>query len=66
MRTLKAASLVLEPLTARHATEMFAVLGDPAIYEFEGEPPVSEEALARRYTFLERRRSSDGLESWLN
>jgi hypothetical protein len=45
---------------------MFAVLGDPAIYEFEGEPPVSEEALARRYTFLERRRSSDGLESWLN
>ena len=49
-----------------HAHEMFRVLGDPAIYEFESEPPRSEEWLARRYELLERRSSSDGTERWLN
>ena len=28
---------MLEPLTAAHAHEMFAVLSDPAIYEFENQ-----------------------------
>jgi RimJ/RimL family protein N-acetyltransferase len=45
---------------------MFRVLGDPAIYEFENEPPESEEWLTRRYEFLERRSSPDGAERWLN
>lgn len=45
---------------------MFAVLSDPAIYEFENEPPASEEALSRRYAVLERRHSHDGTQTWLN
>lgn len=50
----------------RHAGEMFEVLSDPSVYEFENEPPQSETALAERYTRLESRRSSDGTEIWLN
>ena len=42
------------------------MLSDPAIYEFENEPPTSEEALSRRYAMLERRHSDDGTEAWLN
>ena len=45
---------------------MFAVLSDPAIYEFENEPPPSEEWLAKRYAKLETRVSQDGDEQWLN
>ncbi len=66
MRTLIVPPLVLEPLTAGHAQDMFAVLSDPAIYEFENAPPESQETLAQRYAFLERRRSPDGSETWLN
>jgi len=42
------------------------VLSDPAIYEFENEPPESEEWLTERYRVLERRVSPDGAERWLN
>jgi RimJ/RimL family protein N-acetyltransferase len=66
MRPIATPTLRLEPLTAGHAREMFRVLSDPAIYEFENEPPASEEALARRYAMLERRASPDGREAWLN
>lgn len=66
VRTLCAPPLTLEPLGVQHAREMFAVLSDPAIYEFENEPPASEEALARRYARLERRTSDDGRDLWLN
>ena len=66
MRTVETAALTLEPQAARHAVEMFAVLSDPAIYEYENEPPASMEALSRRYTALESRRSPDGREQWLN
>ena len=59
-------SLTLEPQTATHAEEMFSVLGDPAIYEFENEPPASVEWLRERFTKLESRLSSDGQEQWLN
>lgn len=45
---------------------MFRVLADPAIYEFENEPPRSEAWLAERYRRLESRRSADGSEHWLN
>jgi RimJ/RimL family protein N-acetyltransferase len=45
---------------------MFDVLSDPAIYEYENEPPASVEALRTRYTKLESRRSGDGREQWLN
>ena len=66
MRTLVTGALTLEPLAVRHADEMFPVLSDPAIYEYENEPPASLEALRRRYAALESRRSPDGGEAWLN
>jgi len=66
MQVISTPPLLLEPLSVDHAREMFAVLSDPAIYEFENEPPASEEALARRYTMLEGRRSRDGTQTWLN
>ncbi len=58
--------LTLEPQVASHAEEMFAVLGDPAIYAYENEPPQSLEALRARFTKLESRLSPDGQEHWLN
>ena len=66
MRFVAAADLTLEPQTVAHADEMFAVLGDPAIYEFENEPPPSLEWLRTRYAKLESRQSADGREQWLN
>jgi RimJ/RimL family protein N-acetyltransferase len=66
MRTLDAAPLTLEPQTTMHAAEMFAVLSDPAIYEYENAPPASEEWLRARFEKLETRRSGDGTEQWLN
>ena len=66
MRTIRTERVVLEPQTASHAEEMFAVLSDPAIYEYENEPPRSLEWLRERFTKLETRRSADGTEHWLN
>jgi len=66
MRTLRSEPLTLEPQMASHAEEMFGVLSDPAIYEYENSPPVSVDALRARYTKLESRRSGDGREQWLN
>ena len=66
MRVIETGSLTLEPQTAAHAEEMFAVLGDPAIYEYENEPPPSPDWLRARFTKLESRRSPSGREQWLN
>jgi RimJ/RimL family protein N-acetyltransferase len=66
MRAIQTGSLTLEPQTAAHAEEMFAVLGDPAIYEYENEPPASLEWLRTRFTKLESRLSANGREQWLN
>lgn len=66
MRTIETPRLRLEPQIAAHAEEMFAVLSDPAIYEFENAPPASAEWLRKRFTKLETRRSPDGSERWLN
>jgi ribosomal-protein-alanine N-acetyltransferase len=66
MRTIQASRCTLEPLIVAHAQQMFGVLSDPAIYEFENEPPPSESWLADRYARLERRASSDGSQVWLN
>ena len=66
MRTLCTSRCTLEPLVVAHAHDMFRVLSDPAIYEFENEPPISEQWLARRYELLESRGSPDGTEQWLN
>lgn len=66
MKTLVAARCTLEPQVVAHAKDMFAVLSDPAIYEFENAPPFSEAWLAQRYAKLESRTSKDGKERWLN
>jgi RimJ/RimL family protein N-acetyltransferase len=66
IRPLETPRLVLEPQVAAHADEMFVVLSDPAIYEFENAPPVSAESLRERYRALEARRSPDGGQLWLN
>ena len=65
-RSLQTRRLVLEPQTAAHAEAMYAVLSDPAIYEFENAPPVSLDALRERYRKLETGRSPDGRQLWLN
>ncbi|KAB2839427.1 MAG: GNAT family N-acetyltransferase [Burkholderiales bacterium] len=66
MRTLEATRCTLEPLVAAHAKEMFCVLSDAALYEFENQAPASESSLAERYARLERRSSPDGSQAWLN
>lgn len=66
MRSLAAPGLILEPQLAQHAEAMFAVLSDPAIYEFENAPPPSVEWLRQRFARLESRLSADGAEQWLN
>ncbi len=65
-RTLRRGAIVLEPLYASHADEMFVVLSDPAIYEFENQPPRDVATLRARYAKLESRRSPDGSAQWLN
>ena len=66
MRVIKVANLSLEPQTALHAEEMFVLLSDPAIYEYENEPPRSLAWLRERFAKLESRHSADGREQWLN
>jgi RimJ/RimL family protein N-acetyltransferase len=66
MHSIRSMRLLLEPQMASHAEEMFVVLSDPAIYEYENEPPRSVESLRARFTLLESRRSPDGREQWLN
>jgi ribosomal-protein-alanine N-acetyltransferase len=66
MNRVDAGTLVLEPQLSAHAAEMFEVLSDPAIYEFENSPPVSAVWLAERFARLESRASPDGTEQWLN
>jgi RimJ/RimL family protein N-acetyltransferase len=66
MRVIHTREITLEPLMAVHAADMFVVLSDPAIYEYENAPPASAEALRLRYTRLETRQSTDGREQWLN
>ena len=66
MRSVRASLCTLVPQVVAHAHDMFEVLSDAAIYEFENEPPPSEAWLAERYAALERRTSKDGSQAWLN
>ncbi len=66
MRPLLTPVCRLEPQMASHAEELFPVLCDPAIYEFEGEPPPSLERLRAGLLRNEGRVSPDGTEKWLN
>ncbi len=67
MRTIAGEGVTLEPQLASHAAELYAVIGDPSLYEFiDSGPPASEAALRERLARLESRRSPDGAEHWLN
>ena len=66
MHVLQTPRLLLEPQVAAHAEELFAALSDPAIYEYENQPPRSLEWLRERLAKLETRQSPDGQERWLN
>jgi RimJ/RimL family protein N-acetyltransferase len=66
MKVIQARCGTLEPQVEAHAAEMFEVLSDPAIYEFEREPPPSVERLAAGFRRLESRASPDGRQQWLN
>jgi len=66
VRAIETGRLTLVPQIAAHADEMFAVLSDPAIYEYENRPPASVERLRERFAKLESRRSPDEREQWLN
>jgi len=64
--TLVTARLVLRPLRAEDADEMFAVLDDELLHVFTGGRPLSREELRLRYRRLVVGRSPDGSERWLN
>jgi ribosomal-protein-alanine N-acetyltransferase len=66
MNRVRVGAIVLEPQIAAHAVEMFAVLSDPLIYEFENASPESLAYLTERFAKLESRASPDGAEQWLN
>lgn len=66
MRIIETGTLTLEPQVAAHAEEMFVVLSDPAIYEYENEPPQSLHGLRERFAELESRQAPNGQEQWLN
>lgn len=66
VRIVRSENLSLVPQMAEHADSMFAVLSDPALYEYENEPPTSAEWLRERFARLESRESADGRERWLN
>jgi RimJ/RimL family protein N-acetyltransferase len=66
VRTLHTGDLTLEPQVAAHADALFPVLCDPAIYEYENDPPASLAALRERFARLEARQSPEGGEHWLN
>ena len=59
--------VTLEARTSAHAEALFAVLAEPALYEFiEEYPPTSVELLRERFARSESRRSLDGSQQWLN
>jgi RimJ/RimL family protein N-acetyltransferase len=64
--TLTTAHLILEPSTARDASELFDVLNDTRLYTYTGGAPQTLEDLRTRYLRLETQRSPDGSEAWLN
>lgn len=66
MRSLVTPLCQLEPQVASHAEELFPVLSDEAIYEFEGEPPPSLDCLRDGLQRKEGRVSPDGTERWFN
>jgi RimJ/RimL family protein N-acetyltransferase len=66
-QALRTARLDLIAILPEHATLLFPVLDDQALYDFMGgKPPEGVEALAATYAKREARRSPDGTQLWLN
>lgn len=63
---IQTARLILEPLTVSAADEMFALLSDPALYEYTGGQPPTLEQLREQYGFQVAGKSADGQQQWLN
>jgi [ribosomal protein S5]-alanine N-acetyltransferase len=67
VRSVAGEGVGLEPQLAAHAAELYAVICDPALYEFiDDKEPASEAALRERLLRLESRLSGDGTAHWLN
>jgi RimJ/RimL family protein N-acetyltransferase len=62
----RTARLTVEPMTSAHASEMHAVLADPAMYVFMGGAPRLVAELEARYARLAVGHSADGTELWGN
>lgn len=59
--------LTLFPQEERHAVAMFTILKSPELYRYTGNaPPISQQALSGDFRYLEKRRSPDQSEIWLN
>ena len=57
----------LQPLRVEHATPLFAVLGEPALYiHLDEEPPPSADWLAQRFAALVGGAPPETDETWLN
>ena len=66
-KSIRTERLILTPLKVGHAPEMFEGLRDTDSYAFLPDvPPADLASLAARYARLERGRSPDGREIWLN
>ena len=66
MSSLETRRLRIEPLRAGHASSLWGPLQDPILYTYLPKDPPTRDELDKRYEFLERRRSPDGTEHWLN
>ncbi|MBW4572683.1 MAG: GNAT family N-acetyltransferase [Tolypothrix carrinoi HA7290-LM1] len=65
--TLETSRLLLEPLLASHAANIYEQLLDERLYQFiPQEPPTSLQVVETRYRALSSRLSPDGKEAWLN
>lgn len=63
---LESDRLSLEPLAARHASEMVAALAPRSLYRFTGGEPPTLNELRARYERQSRGDSEDGSAVWLN
>lgn len=60
-------NLLIEPITVGHAGKLFSDLQSDKLFKFIPQnPPISIEALEKRYTKWSERQSDDGKEIWLN
>jgi RimJ/RimL family protein N-acetyltransferase len=64
--TIVGARVVLTPVEVEDAPDLARALDDPALHEFTGGEPATEEHLRTRFEHLVVGHSPDGAEGWLN